>query len=193
MFGFSDTQKQMQDLLLETRSYVNLQKQAMLASTRDKLSVILSKLAIAMVCLLLGGMVLLFFSFFLAYTIGEALGSSALGFLCVTGIVLLLLLIFWMMRSRWVIIPITQLMNAVFTVDNEELKMDKVTEQLHQSRTRMNDNFQQLLHTNQKPANRVEAVSNFASRAFAIYEGMRIGISAMRAFTSIFGRRRRRY
>ena len=68
---FSDTQRQMQELLQETRSYVGLQKEVLVLETREKLSIILSRLAIAVVCLVLGGMVLLFFSFFLAYIIGE--------------------------------------------------------------------------------------------------------------------------
>ena len=95
MFGFSETKQQMQDLLMESRAYVGLQKKALLVETRDKLSVILSRLAIAVVCLVLGGMVLLFFSFFLAYIIGQALGSTAWGFACVTALVIVLLLIFW--------------------------------------------------------------------------------------------------
>ena len=51
MFGFNETKQQMQDLLLETRTYVGLQKKALLMETRDKLSIILSRLAIAVVCL----------------------------------------------------------------------------------------------------------------------------------------------
>ena len=67
MFGFHDTQRQMQNLLLETRNYVGLQKKALLAETRDKLSLILSQLAIAVVCLVLGSMVLVFFLFWLLW------------------------------------------------------------------------------------------------------------------------------
>ena len=86
---FRDTQEQMQDLLLETRWYVGLQKKALMVETRDKLSTILSHLAIAVVCLVLGGIVLLFFSFFIAYLLGQYFGNNALGFACVTAFVLL--------------------------------------------------------------------------------------------------------
>ena len=192
MFGFADTQKQMQDLLLETRSYVGLQKKALLAETRDKLSVILSRLAIAVVCLVLGGMLLLFFSFFLAYIIGQAIDNIALGFACVTAFVLLILLVFWHWRTRWIVIPITRLLYQVFTVDSKPLETEQVTEELHESRTRMSNGFNTLLHSGQEPANRVEAVSNWVSRGFAIYEGLRIGLSIVRAFTGVFGGRKRR-
>lgn len=192
MFGFSETKQQMQDLLLEGCSYANLQKKALLAGTRDKLTIILSRLAIAVVCLLLGSMVLLFFSFFLAYILGQALGNTALGFACVTGFVLLLLLVFWHWRTQWVIIPITQMLYNLFVVDEEPLDADKISEELKDSRTRMSDNFHSLLNPMNEPANRVESVSNWLSRGLAAYEGLRIGLSVIRAFTGIFGRKRRR-
>lgn len=192
MFGFSETKQQMQDLLLEGRSYANLQKKALLAGTRDKLSVILSRLAIAVVCLVLGGMVLLFFSFFLAYILGQALGNTALGFACVTGFVLLLLLVFWHWRTQWVITPITNMLYALFVVDEEPLETEKISAELKDSRTRMSNNFHSLLTPMNEPANRVESVSNWLSRGFAAYEGLRIGLSVIRAFTGIFGRKRRR-
>ena len=192
MFGFSETKQQMQDLLLEGRSYANLQKKALLAGTRDKLSVILSRLAIAVVCLVLGGMALLFFSFFLAYILGQVLDNTALGFACVTAFVLLLLLIFWHWRTKWVVIPITNMLFNLFVVDDETLETEKISDELKESRTRMSDNFNSLLSPMQEPANRVESLSNWLSRGFAAYEGLRLGISVIRAITGIFGRKRRR-
>jgi len=192
MFGFSETKQQMQDLLLEGRSYANLQKKALLAGTRDKLSVILSRLAIAVVCLVLGGMALLFFSFFLAYILGQVLDNTALGFACVTALVILLLLIFWHWRTKWVVIPITNMLFNLFVVDDETLETEKISDELKESRTRMSDNFNSLLSPMQEPANRVESLSNWLSRGFAAYEGLRLGISVIRAFTGIFGRKRRR-
>ena len=192
MFGFDDTKQQMQDLLLETRSYVGLQKKALVVETRDKLSVLLSRLAIAVVCLVLGGMALLFFSFFLAYIIGQALGNVALGFAAVTLLVLLLLALFWYMRVKWVIIPITSMLNNLFTVDEKPLESGQVSEELNESRDRMSSSFQQLIGTRKESSNHVEDVSNWVSRAFAAYEGLRLGLSLMRAFTSVFGGKRRR-
>lgn len=192
MFGFADTKRQMQNLLTESRSYVGLQKKALLVETRDKLSAILSKLAIAVVCLVLGGMVLLFFSFFLAYILGHLLGSTAWGFACVTAIVLVLLFVFWHFRTQWVIIPITNMMFNLFTVDETPLDSEQVNEELRQSRTRMASGFSQMMHTTQKPANQVELMSNWMSRGFAAYEGLRIGLSVIRAIGNIFGRKRRR-
>jgi hypothetical protein len=189
---FADTQRQMQDLLQETRSYVGLQKKVLIVETRDKLAVILSRLAIAVVCLVLGGMALLFFSFFLAYILGQVLDNTALGFACVTLFVLLLLLVFWHWRAKWVIAPITNMLFSLFTIDEEQLDREEVSQQLNSSRTRMSEGFSQLLNTGEKPANRAESVSNWVSRGFAAYEGLRIGLSIMRTLGSIFGRKRRR-
>jgi hypothetical protein len=192
MFGFAETKRQMQDLLLETRSYVGLQKKALLIETRDKLGTLLSRLAIAVVCLILGSLALLFFFFFLAYIVGQALGNVALGFAAVTLLVLLLLLLFWHMRTKWVILPITDMMTNLFTVDDQPLETEKVSEELRESRARMNDNFQQMMHTGERPANRVDAVTSWVSRGVAAYEGLRIGLSVIRAIGTIFGRKRRR-
>ena len=189
---FADTQRQMQDLLQESRAFVGLQKKVLIVETRDKLSVILSRLAIAVVCLVLGGMALLFFSFFMAYILGQVIGNTAIGFACVTGFILLLLIIFWHWRTQWVIMPITKMLTSLFTVDEEALSTEQVSEQLHDSRVRMSEGFSQLLNTGNKSTNKAESVSNWVSRAFAAYEGLRIGISVVRAFGNIFGRKRRR-
>lgn len=189
---FADTQKQMQDLLLETRSFVGLQKRVIIAETRDRLSVVLSRLAIAFVCLLLGGIILLFASLFLALVIGQALGNAAWGFACVTAIVLLLLMVFWLRRDQWVIQPINRLMNTVFTVEEETLSTEEVSAQLKESRERMSDSFGQLMHTGDRPVNSVESVGNWVNRGFAVYEGLRLGLSVVRAFGNLFGHRRRR-
>lgn len=189
---FADTQRQMQDLLQESRAFVGLQKKVLIVETRDKLSVILSRLAIAVVCLVLGGMALLFFSFFMAYILGQVIGNTAIGFACVTGFILLLLIIFWHWRTQWVIMPITKMLTSLFTVDEEPLSTEQVSEQLHDSRVRMSEGFNQLLNTGNKSTNKAESVSNWVSRAFAAYEGLRIGISVVRAFGNIFGRKRRR-
>ena len=190
---FADTQRQLQDLLLETRSYLGLQKKAFLVETRDKLAILLSRLAIAVVCLVLGGMVLIFFCFFLAYIIGQALGNVALGFACVVGIVLLLFAIFWHWRTKWVIIPITKMMISLFTTDEEEtLSAEDVNTRLQNSRTRMSESFNSLMDKGEKPANNVQAVGNWMSRGFAVYEGIRIGLSVMRTIGSLFGTRRKR-
>ncbi len=192
MFGFSDTKQQIQDLLLETRNYAGLQKKALLAELRDKLSILLSQLAIAVVCLVLGGMVLLFFSFFLAYILGQAMNNTALGFACVTALVLLMLLVFWHYRTKWVITPITNLLIKLFVVDEEPLQTEQIAGDLKQSRTRLSDNFHQMMSSDGKATNRVESFSNWLSRGLAAYEGLRLGLSVIRAFTSIFGHKRHR-
>lgn len=190
---FSDTQRQMQELLQETRSYVGLQKEVLVLETRDKLSFILSRLAIAVVCLVLGGMVLLFFSFFLAYIIGQALGNVALGFACVTAFILLLLIIFWVKREAWVIRPINNLSATMFVVDDETLTTETATEKLRESRSRMSESFGLLVNPSEnKKGSKAANISNMISRGFAIYEGLRLGLSVVRTMNRILGRKRRR-
>ena len=193
MFGFNETKQQMQDLLSETRAYVGLQKKALLMETRDKLSIILSRLAIAVVCLVLGGMVLLFFSFFLAYIIGQAMDNIALGFAIVSAIVLVLLLVFWMLRGLWVVRPITAMLYNLFTVDEKPIESEAVKEELHATKDRMSMGFAQLTNNKgKKTASKVETISTFVGRGFALYEGLRIAFSVFRAFGNVFGSKKRR-
>lgn len=187
---FRDTQEQMQDLLLETRSYVGLQKKALMVETRDKLSTILSHLAIAVVCLVLGGIVLLFFSFFIAYLLGQYFGNNALGFACVTAFVLLLLLLFWYNRVAWVVIPITKMMTTQFTADDADATSEEVGQQLQESRNRMSQNFNQLLNPAEEAEGKVQNLSGWISRGFAIYEGLRMGLTVIRALSGMFGTKR---
>ena len=106
-------------LLQETKQYLNLQKEYALMDTADKLTVILSTVAIAAVCFVLGAMILFFLTFALAYWIGDLTGNLSLGFISIAVFLVLVLLIAYCKRNVWIIQPLARMMVRLF-VNKEE-------------------------------------------------------------------------
>ena len=80
-------------LLQETKHYLNLQKEYALMDTADKLTVILSTVAISAICFVLCAMILFFLTFALAYWIGNLTGNLSLGFISISALLAIILLI----------------------------------------------------------------------------------------------------
>ena len=116
---------QFRDLFTEMRRYVRLQKKYWALDAADKLIVLLSTIAIAGVCLILGGIILFFLAITAACWLGQLLGSAALGFLCLSAILALALFIFYKNRTRWVIVPLARIIVGLF----ENATPDDVTKQ----------------------------------------------------------------
>jgi uncharacterized protein YqhQ len=108
------------ELLQEVKRYVSLQKSFIMLDTADKLTVILSTVAIAVVCFVIGAMVLFFLTFALAYWIGQIANNMAFGFLCIAAIQLILLLIAWRKRNDWIIQPLARMMARIFYNQEQE-------------------------------------------------------------------------
>ena len=106
-------------LLQETKQYLNLQKEYALMDTADKMTVILSTVAIAAVCFVLGAMILFFLTFALAYWIGNLTGNLSLGFISIAVFLVLVLLIAYSKRNTWIIQPLARMMVRLF-VNKEE-------------------------------------------------------------------------
>lgn len=107
-------------LLHELKHYLGLQKEYAMMETADKLTVILSAVAIAAVCLMLGGMVLFFLTFALAYWIGSLTGDIALGFICISAFIMVLLFVVYCNRNAWFVQPLARMMIRLFVTHKEE-------------------------------------------------------------------------
>ncbi len=108
------------ELLQEVKRYVGLQKSFIMLDTADKLTVILSTVAIAVVCFVIGVMVLFFLTFALAYWIGQLADNMAVGFLCIAAMQLVLLLVAWRKRNDWIIQPLARMMARIFYNQEQE-------------------------------------------------------------------------
>ena len=106
-------------LLQETKHYLNLQKEYALMDTADKLTVILSTVAISAICFVLRAMILFFLTFALAYWIGNLTGNLSLGFISISALLAIILLIAFKKRNAWVVQPLARMMVRLFVTKEE--------------------------------------------------------------------------
>ena len=110
----------LQSLWKEAKTYLELQKEYLALDTAEKLSVLLSAVATATVCLMLGMVALFFLLFALAAWIGHLAGNAMLGYLLMGVLLLLAMVIVYAGRKRWIIQPLTRLVASLFIHDEEE-------------------------------------------------------------------------
>ena len=104
----------------EVKHYLQLQKRYMALDAVEKVTRLLSAVAVAVVCLILGAMILFFTLYALAEWIGALLGSAAAGFLVVAIILLVMAMVFFSHRQQWVVQPLARLMAGLFLEGEEE-------------------------------------------------------------------------
>lgn len=114
MFSEKKDIDSMHKLFLELKKYLELQKRFVMLDAAEKLTVLLSAVAIGAVALILTSMLLLFATFALAYYIGDLLHSLPLGFALIAMFLGVLLLFFYINRNKFVIQPLARLMASLF-------------------------------------------------------------------------------
>ena len=87
--------------------------------TADKLTVILSTVAISAICFVLCAMILFFLTFALAYWIGNLTGNLSLGFISISALLAIILLIAFKKRNAWVVQPLARMMVRLFVTKEE--------------------------------------------------------------------------
>ena len=110
----------LQSLWKETKNYLELQKQYLMMDTAEKLTVLLSAVATAAICLTFGAMALFFLLFALASWLGQMIGNMFVGFLIMGIFLLLMMVIAYVKRKQWIIQPLSRLVVGLFIHDDEE-------------------------------------------------------------------------
>ena len=111
---------QFRALIGELRRYLRLQKRYVALDAADKLIVLLTTIAVAEVCFVLGAMLLFFLTFALAMWIGRMVDNAAIGFLCIGVVLAVALFIFNRNRTRWVLVPISRMVVGLFSSISSE-------------------------------------------------------------------------
>ncbi|MCM1109212.1 MAG: hypothetical protein NC388_09210 [Clostridium sp.] len=104
----------MQKLFLELKNYLELQKKFVMLDTAEKLTVLISAIAIGSVVLILLSMLLLFATLALAYYLGDLLHSLPLGFALIAALFGVILFYFYANRNKLVIQPLARMMADLF-------------------------------------------------------------------------------
>ncbi|MCR4921027.1 MAG: hypothetical protein K5945_04875 [Bacteroidaceae bacterium] len=126
-----DYTSQFRTLFTELQRYLRLQKRYLALDTAEKLVVILSTVAIAVVCFVLGALLLFFLSFALALWLGHMMGNSSLGFLSIAGALAIILYLVYKQRTQWLVMPIARLIVGLFdrTEKEQESGNDELPEE----------------------------------------------------------------
>lgn len=120
MFGIEDYTESLRKFWLETKGYLELQKEYLTLDAAEKLIVLLSAAALGAICLVIGAMALFFLLFALAAWVGQLSGSVALGFLIMGVALLLLMAVVYFKRKQWIIQPLARLVVGLFVHDDNE-------------------------------------------------------------------------
>ena len=108
-----------QSLWTEAKSYLELQKEYLKLDSAEKLSVLLSAVATAAVCLVLALVALIFFVVAFAFWLGKMVGT-AWSFTIMGGVLLLFIIIILLFRKRWIVQPVARFVAKLFVGEDEE-------------------------------------------------------------------------
>ena len=106
--------RNIQQLLLELKNYYKLQKKFVYLDTAEKLTVLLSAIAIAIIMVILIALVLMYATFALAFFIGNRLDSLPMGFVLVAAGLLIVLMLFYYNRKSLIVQPLAQFIARLF-------------------------------------------------------------------------------
>ncbi|MCF0193989.1 MAG: hypothetical protein HUK00_02250 [Bacteroidaceae bacterium] len=109
-------------LLAEFKDYVSLEKRYALISVAEKGTVIISILLIVWMLFTLASIATAFLLLGLANYIGETTGSMAIGYATVAILTIVIISLFYAMRTRLVVNPIARMMRRLFVTTTNDAK-----------------------------------------------------------------------
>ncbi len=189
---FQDTQENIGKLFVETGEYASLYKQYAQKKLSEKVTALLSGIIVAFVVVLVGGAMLLLLFFALAYWLGDLLGSTPLGFACLTLLALLLLLVVYLCRGPWIVAPITRVVANALDDASVKATPEELEKQLHEHKDSMLNSLHSVTDETKEYNSRAMSASRWVYHIMSLYNGFRIGLSAMTVVNSMLGRTRKR-
>lgn len=109
----------LQSLWKEAKNYLGLQKEYLKLDTAEKLSVLLSAVATVAVCLILALAAFFFFVTAFALWLAKLVGG-AWSFTIMGGVLLLVIIIVFACRKRWIVQPVARFVAGLFVGDEAE-------------------------------------------------------------------------
>jgi len=101
-------------LVEETKSYLELQKQYVRLELTEKLTILLSTMVLVLLLVILGMVALFYLSFALAYVLEPLVGGLMGSFAIITLFLLLIMIAIYMMRKQIIINPIVRFLAKLF-------------------------------------------------------------------------------
>jgi hypothetical protein len=107
-------------LLLHAKEYVEERIRLVTLEIHDKVTRTLSGIVMSVIISLLSIFVILFFSFALAWWIGRELEGIYIGFLVVGGFYLLVAILIYVNRDKWIATPVMNIFIKNITANEEK-------------------------------------------------------------------------
>ena len=107
MFANDKTIDNLQALLTEVKHYVDLQKDYVKLDITHKLTILISALILILGLMILGMIALFYLSFTLAYILEPHVGGLTNSYAIITGSILLIGILVYLLRKRLIIQPLT--------------------------------------------------------------------------------------
>lgn len=120
MFSTNRNVKTLSELAAEIKRYFELQKRYVALEAVSKLIVLLSALILGMILFLIGAVAFILIAFCLASLVGDLTGSLTLGYAAVAGVFVLLALVVFANRRRWITAPIVKFLGSLFINNDDE-------------------------------------------------------------------------
>jgi hypothetical protein len=114
MFANDESIENIQQLFVELKKYLELQKEYTKFELTEKLTILLSTLILIFMLIILGMVALFYGLFALVYVLEPLVGSLTASFGIITGINLLLILIVILYRKKLIIAPLVNFLANLF-------------------------------------------------------------------------------
>ncbi|MCI6211719.1 phage holin family protein [Bacteroides heparinolyticus] len=114
MFADDQSFEKIQQLFVEFRKYLELQKEYTLLEITEKLSKLLSMLLLVILVIVLCVVVLFYLSFTLVYAIAPLVGGLTISYAIVAGFHILLILLVVLFRRKLIINPTVKFIAGLF-------------------------------------------------------------------------------
>ncbi len=189
---FQDTQENINNLIVESGNLASLYKRYVRRLFTERSSEILSTVVIASVLIIIGSMVLLLLFVTCGYALSSVLGSYSLGFLCATGIALLLMLLIYCLRRQLIVVPLTRLITNSFDKADAAVSVSELHEQVTTESEKMRSRLHSIKKTTATAHSTAMRAGRLVYHAITLYNGFRLGLSTFSAMRSLFGKRKRK-
>ena len=126
MFANDKSIDNLEALFKEARKYINLQGEYLKLNLVEKLTILLSTLIVILLIIILCMMALFYFSFMLVYAIAPLVGSLIGGYAVIGGILLLLALIIYHMRSELIFQPMVNFLARLFLDESNNKEKEDI-------------------------------------------------------------------
>ena len=207
MFADDNSIENIQQLFLEFKKYLELQKKYTQLEVAEKLTILLSTLILVLLVVILGMVALFYLSFTLAYILDPIVGGLMVSFAMISCFHILLIALIVIFRKKIIINPMTRFIAGLFidnnknynimnindisnteilTLEDLQQRRAEALEELRTQKQVMSDTARNLFAPIAPAADKGTAIMRAFNTGMAVFDGAMLGIKLMRKIRKIF-------